>query len=275
MRRNASRVSVSMSEILMNARRRRRTNAWRVAAPFAFVVVVMVTLFVATTRLLLPSLRITRVHVDSDAGFSRDQLLRLIGLDRSQAFFRFDPRIATARLHELAVVETALVRKQFPRAVHIAIRRRRPVAVTIGRSGPLAIDTKGYVFHAGTNAARLDLPVLTLRGGPLQSGVRVEPSARQALVDLNRLRLESPEVHTLISEVAITTEAGRLDLTVFFRGFSVPVRFIDRITIDDCTYALMILDVLTSEDRATAVDQIDMRSGQIVYRERGGADGNG
>ena len=264
-----------MVELLINARRRRRTDALRVAAPFAFAVVVIVTLFVATTRLLLPSLRITRVHVDSDTAFSRDRLLQLIELDRSQAFFSFDAPVAAARLRELAFVETAVVRKQFPRAVHIAIRRRRPVAVTIGRGGPLAIDTKGHVFPAGADAARLDLPVLTLRGAPLQSGVRLEPPLRRSLVDLDRLRRESPELHALISEVAITTATGRLDLTLFFRGFSVPVQVIDRITADDCTYALMVLDVLAGEDRAAVVDHIDMRSGRIVYRERGGTDGNG
>lgn len=264
-----------MVELLINARRRRRADPWRVAAPLAFAVVVAATLVVATTRLLLPSLRITRVHVDSDAEFSRDRLLRLIELDRSRPFFSFDAPITAARLRELAFVETAVVRKRFPHTVQIAIRRRRPVVVTIGQRGPLAIDTKGHVFRAGTDAARLDLPVLTLRGAPLQSGARLEPSLRRSLVDLDRLRRESPELHALISEVAITTAAGRLDLTLFFRGFSVPVQFIDRITADDCTYALMVLDVLAGEERAAAVDHLDMRSGRIVYRERGGADGNG
>lgn len=263
-----------MSEMLMSNRQRRRANPWRVLAPFAFVAVLAATLVVATTQIIAPRLRITRVQVDSDVGFSRDQLLRLIGLDRSQAFFSFDAHTAAERLSELAAVETAVVRKRFPATVQIAIRRRRPVAVTVGQAGPLAIDTKGYVFNAGASAARLDLPVLTLHNEPLHSGAQLEPLARQALADLNRLRLESPEVHTLISEVAITTEAGRLDITMFFRGFSVPVRLIDRITTDDCTYALMILDVLESEGRTAAVDQIDMRSGQIVYRERGGTDDN-
>jgi len=272
-----------VSEAALNRRRHRR--AARPSAGTRFLVVLAVLLsfilagYVLAVTVVLPWLRVSRVVVQADFDMDRTALLQLAGLDGTRYFFSVDPATVAANLESHPMIRAAEVERVFPSTVRLDLHRRRPLAVALvsrdGRSVPVALDESGTIFDAGAHLAERDLPVLSgigFQGNVVGSTLpaRVQP----VLESLHDLRISSPEIYRLISELRIEPRgAGGIDVLLFTEGFPVPVRMDGAIDRDTCTYALMVLDVLAQRGEAEDVAEVDFRSGEIVYRMKEGARG--
>nr|WP_157703029.1 FtsQ-type POTRA domain-containing protein [Alkalispirochaeta alkalica] len=226
-----------------------------------------------------PWMRITRVHVHADFGMSREEILRQAGITGGISYFLLRPGEVAARLKRNPLIREAQVEKVFPNALRLDLVRRRPLALTIfsreGRDVLAAVDKEGIIFDAGGHLATVDLPVfsgITFQGGPV--GSRMPGTLQHLLDDLHRLHLEEPKLFDRISELRVVPRTkGGVDILLFTADYRIPVRIGDRISPELCRWILVVLDILSQQERADQVAEVDFRSGEVVYRMKEGARG--
>lgn len=238
----------------------------------AIVAVSVLVLSAAFALLVVPQLRITRVHVHADFEIDRNDLLELAGLQESVHYFAVNTTRIAARLEEYPLIRTARIEKVFPDAIRMTLARRRPVALTVfnrnGRNSLAAIDENGVVYDAGVHLGDSDLPILSgleFQGNPV--GARLPENLKGFLEDLYHLRIEEPRLFERISELhLVPRSSGGFDILMFTADYRVPVRLAGEINPELFRWSLMVLDVLTQQGLSEQVAEIDFRSGEIVYR---------
>ncbi|MFW5693631.1 MAG: cell division protein FtsQ/DivIB [Alkalispirochaeta sp.] len=257
-------------------RRPRRSVAPSPGSRFLVILAVVFSVilagYVLAVTVVLPWLRISRVVVQADFDIDRQALLDLAGLEGTRYYFGVHPDRVISRLEEHPLIRSAAVERKFPNTVRLELLRRRALATAVmnseGRSIPVAVDETGMIYDRGAHLADRNVPVLSglgfegdVVGSTLPSGM--EPLL-QSLYDL---RVSSPEIYRLISELRIQSRGtSGFDVLMYTEEFRVPVRFGTTIDKDACTYALMVLDVLTQRGEAADIAEVDFRSGEIVYR---------
>jgi len=215
--------------------------------------------------LVVPQLRISRVHVHADFEIDRGELLQLAGLQESTA------RIA-ARLEEYPLIRSARVERVFPDAIRMTLTRRRPVALTVfnrnGRNVLAAIDENSVIYDAGMHLGESDLPIISgleFQGNPV--GSRLPEVLNGFLADLYHLRIEETRLFERISELhVVPRSSGGFDVLMFTADYRIPVRLAGEISPELFRWSLMVLDVLFQQGLSEQVTEIDFRSGEIVYR---------
>jgi cell division protein FtsQ len=228
--------------------------------------------YVLYVTVLSPWVRISRVVVQADFEIERSTLLASIGLDGPTSFFSVRPAEIVTQLEAHPMIRSAAVERIFPDTVRLDLTRRRPLALALtsrnGRTVPVVLDESGTIFDAGSHLSERDIPVISgiaFEGNVV--GSRLPAGLLPLLADLQELRISSPEIYGLISEIWVEPRvAGGFDLLLFTKGFPVPVRTDGSLDRDTCTYALMVLDVFAQRGEADGVAEIDFRSGEIVYR---------
>ena len=186
--------------------------------------------WVAAVTVVMPWLRISRVVVQADFEIDRGALLELAGLEGRRYYFSVDPTDVAARLESHPVIRTAAVERVFPNSVRLDLLRRRPLAMALvsrdGTSVPVVLDESGTIFDAGPHLASRDVPVMSGIGFQGDVVGSTLPEQLQPLLDdLYALRVSSPEIYNLISELRIEPRgAGGYDVLLFTEGFRVPVR---------------------------------------------------
>ncbi len=277
-----------MSEAAYLRRTRRRgggsaistsTPTSAILVPLLAVVVAGVLIYLLTVLVLLPNTRITRIYVHADFDITREQLLAAAGFGEREYFFALRMDELAAGITGIPVVRTARVERVFPNAVRFTMERRRPLAVVLavrdGRPIPAVVDDQGVIFEHAADLVDLDLPVIT--GIELQGslvGARLPEMMTGFLESLYRLRVDAPRLYGRISEFRVVPRrSGGYDVLMYFSEYRVPVRLENRITPELATWSLMVLDVLAQQRVDGDVAEVDVRSGEIVYRLKEDADG--
>lgn len=226
---------------------------------------------------IAPQFRVSRVIVESELPLSNERILEIARIDGTEDYFSIDPSVIAGNLERFHLIKSATVEKVFPDMVKIVIHGRKPVAVAFaveeGRSLPLLIDEEGVVFQKG--AVAIDdwsLPVLSgVQFERVTVGTRLPALLKPFLQDLRELQLSSPVHFDLISEFRVVKK-GDYDFEVVLYPVShrVPVRIGNSIDKELCNFLMVALDMLTSEGKLQNVQEIDFRTGEIVYRLREG-----
>lgn len=267
------------------ARRRRDRSAADPAVGMRFLTLLAIVLslalvvWVLVTTVVMPRIRISRIIVRADFEMARADLLRLAGLEGEQTYFSVDAAAVSTRLSAHPQIRSATVERVFPDTVRLSLERRRAVVLVLATPGtetvPAVVDEEGVIFDVGDHLAGRDLPVLSgieIQGGAL--GARLPQWLSPTLRRLGDLRVSSPQLFGTLSELRVETRpAGAWDLLVYSRAFRVPVRMDGAVGSEDYTYALMVLDVLSQQGIAENVAEVDVRSGEIVYRLKEEEDG--
>jgi cell division protein FtsQ len=91
------------------------------------------------------------------------------------------------------------------------------------------------------------------------------------LQDLRELQLSAPTYFNLVSEFRIVKNS-EFDFEVILYPVShrVPVRIGNEIDAELCSFLLVALDVLQGQEKLQNVQEIDFRTGEIVYKLREG-----
>jgi cell division protein FtsQ len=273
-----------MSEVFSmgGARPRRERGGGRVSSPAGRLLAVIIAVLalilageLAFHLLLAPRLTLRNVVLRSDLNLAREQVLSLAGLEAGARYFSVDTAEVARRLEEYPAVAKAEVRKVFPDTLHISLRARRALAFLLfqGRDGPslpLVVDRNGVVFQVGGEAAGWDLPLVSgveLVGEEVRVGLKLPAGLRPLLEDLDRLGREAPELARLVSEVRLVPLAQeRYELLVYPVAYRVRLRLGGRLEADSLRSALVILDLLERQNLAGRVDELDLRSRDVVYR---------
>ncbi len=235
-----------------------------------------VVLYIIAVTVVLPRLRITRVVVQADFEMDRDALLELAGLDDGAHYFAVNETEIARRIEGYPSIRSVEVTKGFPNVVTLRMDRRRPLVASFieGRheTGIVLIDESGAIFADGAAGEGYDVPVIsgiTFQGRVV--GSSLPESVQPVLESLYGLRRSSPQLYSLISEVRLESlRAGVFDVLLYMGSYRVPVRMNESFDGKTCTYALMVLDVLSQQGIAGDVQEIDFRSGEIVYRMKEG-----
>jgi len=188
-------------------------------------------------------------------------------------YFRVDPREVERRLAACPPVAKAAVAKVFPDTLRISLLARRPLAALLargadGRALPLVIDAEGVVFQVGPEITSWDLPLLAgVEFAEVRPGLHLPPGLGPFLADLDRLAREEPALSRLVSEVRLVpVRGGRFELELFTVSHPVRLRLGERLKAESLRSALMVLDLLGRQGVLERVRELDLRTGEVVYR---------
>ena len=132
----------------------------------------------------------------------------------------------------------------------------------------MVIDDQGVVFQIGSSLSEWDLPIITgIEFKKLEVGTRLPERVRPILQDLHTLRQEDPGIFRLISELRLIPKAaGNLEILLYPIQFPVRLRLAGGLDPAVLRNAVVVMDLLAKQDLLMQVRELDMRTGEVVYR---------
>jgi len=240
---------------------------------------------------------IRHVAVHSDVALSDEQVLALSGIPAGAHWYSVSAEQIQKKLESSPLVHRAKVERVFPDTVRMTLWGRQPAALVLaamdGRSLPVLVDGEGVVYKVGTTGADLDLPVVSgLTAGDVALGASLPRAYGALFADLRALREKAPAMYGALSEVRVaapaadgSTAAGPaaaadaavratspqdLQLLVYLTSSRVPIRTRGSLDESFVKYALMVVDLLSRQGVLQDIQELDFRSGDVVYKVREG-----
>jgi len=219
--------------------------------------------------------------VHSDVPLADEQVLSLSGIQGGEHWYSVSAAAIERRLEASPLVRRAQAEKVFPDTIRLTLWGRQPSAVVLaaadGRSLPVVVDEDGVVFKVGTSSADLDLPVVSgLTAGDMALGAQLPRNCRALFADLRALKERAPSLYAAVSEVRVEHAAMEGDLSpqdlevlVYLTSSPVPIRARGSIDEGLVKYALMTLDLLSRQGVLKDIQELDFRSGDVVYKVAG------
>jgi len=222
---------------------------------------------------IAPRMTVRTITIKSDSSLSKEEILAIAGIEESVYYYNLDTVQMVEDLEGLAQVREAVVEKVFPDALNITLYGRAPLAMFFfttpeGASIPLVIDDQGVVFEIGSGVSEWDLPVITgVKFQQLRVGMKLPERVRPILQDLRTLQNQEPDLFRLISELRLISKStGVLEILLYPIQYPVRLRLSAGLDPAAMRNALIILDLLAGQEVLRRVRELDMRSGEVVYR---------
>jgi cell division protein FtsQ len=220
-----------------------------------------------------PRLRLRDIAIRSDVPLSKEEILEIAGADKDMFYYNVDTELIRDALERFPMVREAAVEKSFPDALNITLYGRKPLSMLFfttpqGASIPVVIDDQGVVFEIGSALSEWDLPVITgIKFRRLEMGMQLPETVRPILQDLQRLRQEDPELFRLISELRlIPKSAGPPEVLLYPIHHPVRLRLAAGLDPAVLRNAVVVLDLLARQKMLEQLRELDMRTGEVVYR---------
>jgi hypothetical protein len=234
----------------------------------------------AGVLLLAPSImRITRYEISGAVSMDRAEVLSAGLIHDAEYFLAIDTDRVRANLLADPRVLDASVRRRFPNALAITVRERVPVAAVLaeigGRSAAISIDAQGVAFALADPRSLGQLPVLSgLRFEDFRLGTRLPENLVPILVALGDVEAKDPALLSAFSEIRIVKPSyGEPELLLYPIQHRIPVRAGAALNAQSLRSMILVLDVLGSKAFAGLVEEIDFRTGTVVYRTKEGHPG--
>jgi cell division protein FtsQ len=222
---------------------------------------------------IAPRMTVRTITIKSDSSLSKEEILAIAGIEESVYYYNLDTVQMVEDLEGLAQVREAVVEKVFPDALNITLYGRAPLAMFFfttpeGASIPLVIDDQGVVFEIGSGVSEWDLPVITgVKFQQLRVGMKLPERVRPILQDLRTLQNQEPDLFRLISELRLISKStGVLEILLYPIQYPVRLRLSAGLDPAAMRNALIILDLLAGQEVLWRVRELDMRTGEVVYR---------
>lgn len=222
---------------------------------------------------IAPRMTVRTVTIKRDSSLSKEEILAIAGIEEGVYYYNLDTVQIREDLEGLAQVREAVVEKVFPDALNITLYGRVPLAMFFfttpeGASIPLVIDDQGVVFEIGSGVSEWDLPVITgVKFQQLRVGMKLPERVRPILQDLRTLQNQEPDLFRLISELRLISKStGVLEILLYPIQYPVRLRLSAGLDPAAMRNALIILDLLAGQEALRRVRELDMRSGEVVYR---------
>ena len=223
--------------------------------------------------IIAPRLTVRNIVIRSDLSLSKEEILSIAGTEENAFYYEIDPARIRAALEQLPMVRKAAVQKTFPDSLNITLYGRIPLSILFfttpqGSAIPMIVDDQGVVFEVGRSLSQWDLPVISgIEFKQLEVGTKLPEKVQPILRDLNRLRQEDPGVFRLISELRLIPKAaGTLEILLYPVQFPVRLRLAGALDPAVLRNAIVILDLLAEQELLMRVRELDMRTGEVVYR---------
>ena len=247
----------------------------------------------AAAFLVLPStIKVSRYEISGAESLSREEILGAALLRGNEYFFSLDvPRIESALLAEPRIAY-ARVTPRFPGILKIDVIERKPVALVLveeeGKLASVCLDAQGMAFayardyfgatkagSSGTKVARIDLPVISgLKFSGFCVGTRLNADCLPSIAAIGDIESRSPALLQAFSEIKIVKSSyGETELILYPLRSHVPVRTGAVLNEATLRSIILVLDVLSSRGLAEGLEEIDFRTGTVVYRAKEGQPG--
>jgi len=215
------------------------------------------------------------VSVSGMANTTEKEITEALGLTPDINLVNADIPAMEARVLANPKIAEANVRRIFPDQLAVHLVERKAVACVLVNeeigTKSVAIDAEGVAFaFMDSIAVTGKLPVLSgIRFERFVPGQRLPEHLRPLLGDIAGLAKESPSPLEAFSEIKIEKISdSEAELLLFPSGKSVPIRMSARLTKASLGSALLVLDILAGRQGAEKIEEIDFRTGTIVYRTK-------
>jgi cell division protein FtsQ len=258
----------------------------RWARPMLIALSCLCGVFLLGRYAAMPLMTIRHIEVRSEVPLAEDQVLALSGIGAEEHWYSLPVAAIQRRLEAHALVRHAAVQKVFPDTVRLTLWARQPVALVLaeagGRSIPVLVDGDAVIYKLGATSAELDLPVVSgLAVGQTGLGAVLPPAYAALFADLRALRERSPSLYGLLSEVRVVGSApagaepgsapsAGSEIVIYLTCSPVAVRARGALDESLLKYALMVIDLLSKQGGMKDIQELDFRSGDVVYRTKGG-----
>lgn len=252
---------------------------------FGLVIVLLVVLAgeLLYHFVLVPHFRISRIVVESDSRVSENVLRNLAGVTPAASLLTMNPRVTAERIAAHPSVREVSVSRSFPETLIVRVDTRKPVAVILaevnGSQQAVLVDGDGVLFERGTltaeKAADLRLPALSglaLEG--FTPGMELPIGLMGLATRLKEMQVEAPQLFRQLSEIRVVPRGSHeFEVLLYPMSYPVSVRVGSEFTIEQCTYALVVLDALRQDGRLDELVEVDARGQDMVLRLRGESSG--
>jgi len=226
---------------------------------------------------IAPSVLIDRIVISADSNFiySDDYLLGKAGVGSSDTFFDLKTELIEKRLMLIPAIQSVSVKKIFPSVLKINIVSRIPVGLSLISTDagviPAMIDSEGVVFMTGYNTVSVDLPIISGLDFPeIRDGMRMPKDLCSFLEDMEGIKKFSPDLYGMISEIKfVRTGSADYEVLLYPKNYNTRIRIGSGIDENLLKYIVMVLEVITGQPGMEKLEEIDFRTGDIVYRIQG------
>ncbi|MEW6299421.1 MAG: FtsQ-type POTRA domain-containing protein [Thermodesulfobacteriota bacterium] len=203
-----------------------------------------------------PYFAIEEIQVSSDGRFPADQVRAWSGLAPGMSLWEIHPERVEARLRAQPWVRTAVVRREFPRRVLVAVQTRRPVAIILRRPFTY-LDDAGAYFVPREGGGEVDLPYVSgLEHVPLDT-----PEARAVLATVVHLLSLARLWREPLSEIRWDQRRG---YTAFLAGRQVTISLGEEPAPEQFARVRAVLETWPADWPATSFDARFAR--QVIVR---------
>jgi cell division protein FtsQ len=258
-----------------------RGRASRWARPLVVALGSVCALLLAGRFIAEPVMQIRHVVVRSDLPLADDQVLALSGVTGAEHWYSVTTPAIEKRLEANPLVRRAEVVKVFPDTLRMTVWGRVPAGLVLasvnGRTVPVLVDSDGVVYKIGSSGAEVDMPVVSgVSAGETTLGSTLPRVYGRLFADLLALRETAPALYALVSEVRVVGAQGPdgqapagFDVLLYLTCSPVPVRAGGTVDEGLIRSTLMVLDLLSRQGVLQTIQELDFRSGDVVYRTKG------
>lgn len=226
---------------------------------------------------IAPSVLIDKIIISTDSSFifSDDYLLEKAGIGPNDTFFDIKTVLIEKKLMLIPAIKTVSVKKVFPSVLKIDITSRTPVGLSLISTDtgvvPALIDREGVVFLTGYNLQSMDLPVISGLDFPeISDGMRLPKDLCSFLEDMEGIKKFSPDLYGLISEIKFVRKGSAdFEVLLYPKNYRTRIRIGSGIDEKLLKYIIMVLEVISGQPGMEKLEEIDFRTGDIVYRIQG------
>lgn len=282
---NDFRQTSRFSDYADNQRGKKNNQEKRKIFRLLFVVTVIITASIASVPVyryfFLPFFVIKNISLNSDLPLPIDdqQFLQSLGVNADSVWFTVDTEQARLRLLDNPLIRQASVEKVFPDKLVITVQSRTALVAAIaevdGRAEPLYFSDDGILFQIGSQPeVSVDVPLISgLSFGQIAPGIRLPDKIIDYLGSLMEFSANFPQYSALISEMRfIAIGSERYEVFFYFRDSHFAVRFGEHLEKDMFVRYLMAVSVINRQGIIDKVEEIDVRTEDVVYRLKSGGD---
>lgn len=224
--------------------------------------------------------RITKVKVDGMKSVSEADVIPALALTADVNLINADLAAMESRVAADPRIASVRIRRVLPDGLSVELTERSPVAAVLVEEGSVSrqvlVDAEGVAYaYADSSPSQMGIPVLSgIRFENFKPGQRLPDYLSPLLGDIARIGKEKPSLLSAFSEIRIVKLAdNEAELLLYPLHRAIPVRMPPALDADKLVSALLLLDILSGRESSDGIEEIDFRTGTVVYRTKEGQPG--
>jgi len=240
--------------------------------------VTLLVLQIAFQLFIAPELAIKKIEIHCSNSFplSNNDILKIAELEGNLYYFSINTAQIKNKLLQHSIIKTAEVKKIFPASLYIKVTERVPLGMALVNSGgktiPVVFDEEGVIFEIGKSVSDYKIPVISgLKFTEIRLGLKLPEELIFYLSELKKLKETTPALFEQISELKFVNK-NNSSYEVLLYPLNTKVRVRTENTINDnlIKQIFVVLDIIEKNGLESEMNELDFRSGQVVFKVKEG-----